>query len=90
MISAYNSTPHFVKNLVNIIGREIKIFGFIVSSLAAKYDVPFYKEFPQRIANGEIKYLEDAKQGLKETGLALYEIQKGLNKGKSVIVVATE
>ena len=26
----------------------------------------------------------------EETGLALYAIQKGLNKGKSVVVVATE
>ncbi|KAK7691642.1 hypothetical protein QCA50_005041 [Cerrena zonata] len=90
MISAYNSTPYFIKNLINIVGRELKIFGFIVSTLASKYDEAFYKEFPQRIANGEIKYLEDAKQGLKETGQAIYEVQKGLNKGKSVIVVASE
>lgn len=90
MISGYNSAPYFVKNLMNIVAREIKIFGFIVSSLADKYDEAFYKEFPQRIANGEIKYLEDAKQGLKETGQAIYEVQKGLNKGKSVIIVASE
>ncbi|CAL1711894.1 unnamed protein product [Somion occarium] len=90
MISVYNTEPYPIKNLMNVVSKEIKLYGFLVFSLHEKYEEEFYREWPKRVASGEIKYTEDAKQGLKETGQAIYEVQKGLNKGKSVIVVSSE
>ena len=42
------------------------------------------------IANGEIKYNEDVKYGLENAMEAILDVQKGVNKGKSIIVVSQE
>lgn len=88
MISGYNSQAPPVKNLMKIIEREIRISGFLVFSLLPKYAEEFYGEVPRRIANGEFRYLEDTKKGLRYAGDAIYEVQAGKNHGKSVIQVA--
>ncbi|KAL6298349.1 alcohol dehydrogenase [Sparassis latifolia] len=88
-ISEYNGQPPYaVKNLSLIVGKQLKISGFIVFNLLAKYGQQFYAEIPKRVASGEIKYLEDATRGLENAGQAILDVQKGLNKGKKVIVVA--
>lgn len=90
MISGYNSQPYFIKNLELIIGKEIKLSGFIVLSLDHKYEEEFYRDFPRMIANGEVKYKEDRAYGLEHSGQAILDVQKGHNSGKKVIVVAEE
>lgn len=90
MISGYNVDAPKVNNLMNIIGREIKIYGFIVGSLAHKYREEFYREVPKLIANRTIKYTEDVTKGLEYAGHALEAVQRGTNKGKSVVVVAED
>ncbi|KAI0072843.1 NAD(P)-binding protein [Panus rudis PR-1116 ss-1] len=90
MISSYNGESHPVKNLINIVSKRIQMHGFLVFALHEKYEDEFYKEWPKKVASGEIKYLEDVKDGLNLTGQAIFEVQKGLNKGKSVIKVADE
>ncbi|KAL0960208.1 hypothetical protein HGRIS_011841 [Hohenbuehelia grisea] len=89
MISDYNAAEKYgVKNLFNLIVKRISIHGFLVSDLLPKYRDEFYKTVPAMIARGEIKFLEDKKQGLDKAGEAIYEVQSGKNHGKSVIVVA--
>lgn len=91
MISAYNGqAPYHVKNLFLIVGKQLKISGFIVMDLFAKHLAEFYREVPAAVARGEIKYLEDRKLGLEHAGEAIVDVQTGRNKGKSVIVVAQE
>lgn len=90
MISGYNDQAPPVRNLMMIVVKELKINGFIVGSLHEKYGEWFYKEIPQRIASGELKYIEDIKKGLEFSGHAIEDVQRGRNFGKSVVVVAEE
>jgi len=90
-ISQYNGEePYPVKNLMLIVGKELKISGFLVFTLLPKYEEEFYREFPKRVASGEIKYLEDITKGLENAGQAILAVQKGVNNGKSVIQVAED
>ena len=88
MISGYNGEAPPVRNLALIFAKELKLFGFIVASLDSKYTEEFYRVVPAKIASGEIRYTEDVTKGLQFAGHAIVDVQKGRNKGKSVIVVA--
>ena len=91
MISGYNTTePYHVKNLMQIVGKQLHLHGFIVGYLRHKYVDAFYKSFVPRIARGEIKYKEHAVRGLENAGQAILDVQQGKNFGKSVIIVADE
>ncbi|KAI0342029.1 NAD(P)-binding protein [Trametopsis cervina] len=90
MISGYNGDPQPVYNLKATFGKEIKIFGFQVTSLLPKYEQEYYAEVPKIIADGTIKYREDFTKGLEFGGHALEAVQRGNNKGKSVVVVSEE
>jgi NADPH-dependent curcumin reductase CurA len=50
----------------------------------------FYATIPQKVAKGEIKYLEDVRKGLDKVGEALLAVQSGTNVGKCVIWLADE
>lgn len=88
MISGYNSEPYGVKNLLQIIGREIKMNGFLVHTMNHKYLEAFHRDFPKMIASGQIKYKEDRSYGLQTAGQGILDVQKGYNFGKKVIVVS--
>ncbi|EMD32975.1 hypothetical protein CERSUDRAFT_118403 [Gelatoporia subvermispora B] len=91
MISQYNtSDPYPVKNLIQIVGKQLKIHGFIVFSMHDKYQDEFYREVPRRVAAGEIKYQEDITRGLDKVSEAILDVQTGKNQGKKVIVVADD
>ncbi|KAI0725917.1 NAD-P-binding protein [Fomitopsis betulina] len=77
-----------VKNLMQIVGKELRVSGFIVDSLYHKYREPFLKEFPAAVAAGTIKYSEDVSRGLESVGEAIVAVQKGTNNGKKIVVVA--
>ncbi|KAF8135451.1 hypothetical protein EV363DRAFT_1395953 [Boletus edulis] len=67
------------RNLMNIVGREIKIYGFIILSLLPKC---LRSSHP-----GELKLCkEDVSKGLESAGEAILAVQKGTNTGKSVII----
>ena len=90
MISQYNTQGPPVQNLRAIVHKRLKLFGFLVTDLLPKYAEQFYSEVPRQIADGKYKYIEDIKQGLRFGGEAIYEVQAGKNRGKSVILVAEE
>ena len=90
MISGYNGQEPHVKNLFEIVAKEIKLYGFLTPSLLPRWGDDFSREIPPLVASGELKYLEDVKHGLKYAGDAIYEMQTGQNHGKSIIKVAEE
>ncbi|KAG8213901.1 hypothetical protein J3R82DRAFT_10646 [Butyriboletus roseoflavus] len=88
MISGYNTKPYPVMNLVGIVMKELKFYGFLVASILPKYKDAFYAEVPALIASGEFKLKEDLAKGLESVGEAILAVQKGANTGKTVIIVA--
>ena len=91
MISAFvGKEPYTMKNLSRIILSELKVYGFIVTSLMPKHEAAFYKDVPKWLAEGQIKYLEDTKNGLEHTGQALADMLVGKNIGKSIINVGQD
>jgi len=75
---------------MNIVAKEIKISGFIVSTILPKYKDAFYAEVLALIASNELKLKEDARRGLEGVGDAILAVQKGTNTGKCVIVVSDQ
>ena len=93
MISQYNEQDaHGVRNLMNIVGKRLKLQGFIVSD---KFQDPnflkdFYAQVPKWIANGELKIKEDVTKGLEKAPEAIVGIFRGKNFGKAVIQIADD
>ena len=79
-----------MKNLQQLVWREITFHGFLVGSLVSKYQEEFDRTFPARVASGEIKYKEHVVRGLENAGQAILDVQSGKNTGKMVVVVADE
>lgn len=90
MISSFIETPRPMKNMFRIIISEIQMHGFIVSTLLPKYEKEFYAEVPKWIASGEVKCLEDVKDGLEHAEQALVDMLVGKNIGKSIIAVGED
>ncbi|KAI0750190.1 NAD(P)-binding protein [Daedaleopsis nitida] len=91
MISTYNTAePYNVKNLQNLLWREITFHGFLAASYMAKYDAEFYGTFPALVASGKLQHREHLVRGLENAGQALVDVLSGQNVGKMVIVVADD
>lgn len=75
---------------MNIMEKEIKMYGFVVSSLLPKYRDAFYTEIPALLASNKLVFKEEITRGLDGAGKAILAVQKGTNNGKSVVVVADQ
>ena len=90
MISQYDlDEPQGIKNLVNIIYKQIKVEAFTV------YD--YYHLYPKfldtvlpYIREGKITYVEDITEGLENGPIALEAMFQGRSAGKQVIILARE
>ncbi|KAK2463773.1 hypothetical protein APHAL10511_004211 [Amanita phalloides] len=92
-ISAYNEPERPIRGLVNVFEKSLLLQGFIVFRLEESYPHlvdEFYEKIPPLLAEREIKYKEDVTRGLDKVGDVILKVQKGMNQGKAVVLVAEE
>jgi len=86
MISMYNATeaPAGPRNLVNIIGRSLRMQGFIVSDYVDM--VPqFYADMGDWIRAGKLRWQETVLEGISEAPNAFIGLFRGDNAGKMLV-----
>ena len=91
MISQYNSTtPYGLKNTMMIVGKQLKMQGFIISSQLA--DPAFMKRFVGDMVtwfkDGKLKYSINRVVGVENAPSAFVSMLKGGNVGKQVVEIA--
>ncbi len=86
MISHYNDvTPEpGPRNLMFVVGRRIKLQGFIVSDFAEEVEA-FYADLRQWIQDGRIKWQETVLQGIEKAPEAFIGLFTGANNGKMLV-----
>jgi NADPH-dependent curcumin reductase CurA len=86
MISAYNDTEPKPgpRNMSYIVGKNIKMQGFIVSTFWDMRD-QFRAEMTQWIKDGVIKWEETVENGVENAPTAFLNLFKGANKGKMLV-----
>ncbi|KAF8349632.1 hypothetical protein F5887DRAFT_947249 [Amanita rubescens] len=92
-ISAYNEPERPIKGLMNVMVQSLMIQGFVVFRLEEQHPhllQEFYEKVLPLIASGEIKYKEDVTRGLDQVGDVILNVQKGMHKGKAVVLVAED
>ncbi|EST07856.1 Alcohol dehydrogenase, C-terminal [Kalmanozyma brasiliensis GHG001] len=93
-ISGYNADKPedvvYPKNLFNIVTKEIKYQGFIVSSFIPKWIGQFMQEVPKMLAEGKIKNREDVTFGVYGAEDAFLRLFTGENNGKVAVLIDTE
>ncbi|MED6112744.1 hypothetical protein PIB30_064428 [Stylosanthes scabra] len=88
MLSQYDlDEPQGIKNLMNIIFKQIKIEAFIVFDYYDKYP-KFLETVVPYIKEGKITYMEDIAKGIENAPEALEALFTGRSAGKQVILVA--
>jgi NADPH-dependent curcumin reductase CurA len=88
MISLYNANPDAPppgpRNLINVVGRSLKMQGFIVSDFLDM--VPdFFTDMSGWIGAGRIKWQETVVEGIENAPSAFLGLFKGDNIGKMVV-----
>ncbi|MCI4645630.1 MAG: NADP-dependent oxidoreductase [Hyphomonadaceae bacterium] len=86
MISKYNDTeltpgPH---NVMMIVGKQLKLRGFIVSS-HADLQGEFLKDMAEWIPAGKMKFQETVMEGIEQAPAAFMGLFKGANTGKMLV-----
>ena len=90
MISQYNlEHPEGVHNLMTVIGKQVRMEGFMVFEYYHLYP-KFLELVLPYIKEGKITYVEDVAEGLESAPAALIGLFTGRNVGKQVVVVARE
>ncbi|GAA6006453.1 hypothetical protein JCM10207_004939 [Rhodosporidiobolus poonsookiae] len=80
-INDYSGQPYGIRNIFQIVAKELKAEGFIILN----HDIsPFYDEVPQLIADGKVKTKEHIYHGL-DNGESFGDLFTGANFGKAVI-----
>ncbi len=89
MISAYNAAepPPGPRNLMYIVGKNIKMQGFIV---AFHFDLrdQFRAEMTQWIKDGKVKWEETVEHGIANAPKAFLSLFAGANTGKMLVKLA--
>jgi NADPH-dependent curcumin reductase CurA len=91
MISMYNAVepPPGPRNIIFIVGKSIKMQGFIVSNYIDM--VPsFYADMGKWIGEGRIKWEETVFEGIENAPQAFLGLFTGANKGKMLVRLAEE
>lgn len=93
MISQYNNTPdqaYGVKNLMMVVGKRLKMQGFIVSdeNMGPKYHVEHQKNVQKWIHEKTFHAEMSVTKGIDNAGEGLLGLFEGKNFGKAVLEVA--
>jgi NADPH-dependent curcumin reductase CurA len=87
MISQYNTTePYGVRNLISIVGKRIRMEGFIVGDHGDS-EPEFLQKVSALLKEGKFKYRETIAEGIESTPQALVDVLKGKNFGKQIVKV---
>ena len=86
MISAYNSTepPAAPRNLAQVIGKRLRIQGFLVSDHNHLHK-EFVNEVGPMLADGRVKAQETVVEGIDSAVEAFLGLMSGANTGKMVV-----
>lgn len=88
MTSQYNlDQPEGIHNLMNLVLKQVRMEGFLVSSYYHLYP-KFLETVLPYVKQGKIIYTEDIVEGLENGPAALVGLFSGQNVGKQVIVVS--
>jgi NADPH-dependent curcumin reductase CurA len=93
MISQYNAKePYGLKNLMNIVGKQLKMQGFIVGSVMEKpeFKKRFTTDMSSWIKDGKLKYAVNVVEGLENAPDAFIGMLNGANTGKQVVKIASK
>ncbi len=91
MISMYNAVemPPGPRNIVLIVGKSLKMQGFIVSNYLDMVPA-FYSDMGQWIRNGKIKWEETIVDGIDNAPKAFLGLFTGANVGKMLVRLGPE
>ena len=86
MISQYNSTGemHGTKNLIQAVGKSLKLEGFIVSN-HFQHMPEFLQDMSGWINDGKLKWTETIDEGIENAPGAFLKLFKGENTGKMLV-----
>lgn len=86
MISQYNDTTPRPgpRNLIYVVGKSLKIQGFIVTTYAAQRP-QFLADMTQWIADGKIAWEETVENGVENAPKAFVNLFSGANTGKMLV-----
>ncbi len=89
MISQYNDTTPTPgpNNLMQIIGKQLQLKGFIVSS-NTDLQPQFMKDMAGWLAEGKMKFEETVMEGIENAPVAFIGLFHGQNKGKMLVKLA--
>ncbi|KAF8139746.1 hypothetical protein EV363DRAFT_1497586 [Boletus edulis] len=65
MISCYNAAAYPIMNLMNVMTKEIKMYGFVMTSILPKYRSAFNTEIPALLASNKLVFKEELTKVLK-------------------------
>ena len=86
MISQYNSTGEMygVKNLIQAVGKSIRLEGFIVSN-SFQHLPEFLKDMSGWIQGGKVQWKETIDEGIENAPGAFLKLFRGENTGKMLV-----
>eukprot|EP00882_Tetradesmus_deserticola_P000733 GHRQ01000800.1.p1 GENE.GHRQ01000800.1~~GHRQ01000800.1.p1 ORF type:complete len:361 (+),score=177.76 GHRQ01000800.1:181-1263(+) len=93
MISQYDlpdEEKYGVKNLFNLIGKRIKMQGFVVGDYYSELGKEFVTTMGEYVQQGKVKAVEHVTQGIENAGRAWVEMMAGGNTGKAVVKVVAK
>jgi NADPH-dependent curcumin reductase CurA len=93
MISQYNAKPeevYAVRNIILVVGKRIKIQGFIVSdpNLGPKHFVEHQEKLSKWIKDGSFKAKMSITKGLENAAEGFVGMLEGKNFGKALVEIS--
>jgi hypothetical protein len=93
MISQYNLKPeeaYPIRNLAMIIGKRVKIQGFLVSdaNMGPKYSADHLQKLSEWIADGTFKTKTAVTEGIDNAAEGFIGMLSGKNFGKALVEIA--